>query len=370
MTLGDLTNVELSKYSCDQNGCTDRTVRWNGSHFERIGHRDQQTGQIVYDQTPTTLTDPAFQQWEGAWCEPLKAYLRLGGLYYAQNGTQTNTPTNASTVYYDTQATVTPTEAAALQGVPLYTWSFTLGTYGQPISQSDVTNANTAQSSYWGHEVEKTFYFDPDDMMLKDNVGNAASIAGLTIPDGSFMQGGYQFGPLTTTHYYNNQSPYIWEANNAATYYTWSSGSDQWNQYITVRDAGGNLVAFDPPISFTYTHTTANDANSSSAFNEKKFRIEYDGFQVNIPWYFDEQSAQWVPQININDVTLMGPNGDEYVIKGMEQALIMSEVSDPGSLTYSEVGAPELTYDATKTALVGTVPTGVELKVIKGEVIE
>ncbi|MDA8141346.1 MAG: hypothetical protein M0036_22105 [Desulfobacteraceae bacterium] len=371
MPLGNLTNVELSKFSCDQNGCMDQTVRWNGSNFEKIGTRDQQTGQIVYDDTPTPLSDPAFNQWEGAWCESLKAFLRLGILYYDQNGSPI-TPTDDSTVYFHTEQTVDPSMAAelGLDGVPLYTWSYTMDADASGIVQDDLTNYMSNQNSYWGHETEKTFYFDPATMIRKYSNGHAVTIAGLTVPNNSPMQGGYSVGPLTTGHYYNNQSPYFWEANNAQTYYTWNSGNNQWNQYVTVRDGQGNFASFDPPLSFQYTHSTANDANSSSANNGKTYRLEYDGFSLNMPWTFDPVTGQWMPQINLADGTELTDGNGTYVVKGLEQALIMSSVADPGGLDYTEVGPPELTYDSTKTDLVGTAPTGVVLKVIKGEVIE
>ena len=106
----------------------------------------------------------------------------------------------------------------------------------------------------------------------------------------------------------------------------------------------------------------------------KKFNMEYDGFELRIPWEFDEDEGEWQPAFNIKDGTLLQDgDGNEYAVKGVEESLMMAEVpgSDPApELEIVEIDAPTLTYDSTKTDLVGDVPTDVELKVIKGELIE
>ncbi len=144
-----------------------------------------------------------------------------------------------------------------------------------------------------------------------------------------------------------------------------------WNQLVTVKDGNGSFVSFDPPISFSYTHTTANDINAVDTQNNKTFRLEYDGFSVQIPWNYDDSTDEWEPLINIKDGTLMGPSRDDYVIKGTDEALVMAQIPDPHvTFPANSVGEPTLTYDATKTALVGDVPATAQLKVIKGEVLE
>ncbi|MEJ2040357.1 MAG: hypothetical protein P8X55_15730, partial [Desulfosarcinaceae bacterium] len=188
--------------------------------------------------------------------------------------------------------------------------------------------------------------------------------------DGTMFQGGYNLSPLTTEMYTAQTQ---WQAFDAEIYYTWSTGPEEWTQFVSVIDSNGDFVSFDPPVSFSYTHSTANDVNGDSTQNGKKFRIEYDGFSVNIPVDFDETTEEWEPQINIKDGTLMGPNGNDYVIKGIEEALIMSAVADPSGISFSSeesVGEPTLTYDASKTAMVGAVPASAELMVIKGELID
>jgi hypothetical protein len=361
MELGDLNNVELSKWG--DGG--DIIVTWNGSSFIKVGYRNQENGQIVYYTSgdPEYHATVTFQQWEGAWCEALKAFLRLGNVCFNPDSSP-RTPSDSDTVYYHAETTLDPSEAADMT---LYTWEFTMD---MPIDQTGVSNYNNDMNSYWQTTpTEKTFYFDADTMMLRDGDGNPVTLGSLTIPDGSNLQWGYHIGPLTTTSYTIDDQ---WQAHESETYYTWNTGADEWNQYVTLIDANSDFVSFDAPISFAYTHSMANDVNGDGSYDGKKFRLEYDGFSVNIPWEFDDQSDEWQPLINIKDGTIMGPTGNEYVIKGLEESLIMTAVDGTG-ITFdneTDVGAPSLTYDATKTALVDDIPASALLKVIKGELIE
>lgn len=369
MQLSALDGAEMYKSACDSNGCQDTAVTWDDANgkFIKLGYRND-NGQIIYYTSgdPEYQAQVTFQQWEGAWCESLHAYLRLGSLYqYDMYNNPTVTPTGSSTVYYHTEQTLDPSTASDLT---LYTWEFAMS---MPIDQTAVNNYDIDFSNYWSSPSEKTFYFDASTMLLTDGT-NPATLGDLTIPDNSMLNyGGYHIGPLTTTRYYQDASPYVWEANEADVFYSWNTGTDDWNQLVTVKDSNGDFVHFDPPISFSYTHTTANDVNGVATQNGKTFRLEYDGFSVQMPWNYDEATDEWEPLINIKDGTLMGPYDDDYVIKATDEALVMSEITDPGiTFPSNTVGEPSLTYDATKTALVGDVPSTAELKVIKGEVLE
>lgn len=357
--LGALNGMELSKWECGGEAeCSDVIVTWNGSNFIKLGTRNQNTGMIEYydattdpDEYHATVT---FQQWDGAWCESLRAYLRLGNL---------TTPTDASTIYFHSEQTVDPQTATNLT---LYTWEFTMDL---PIDQDAVNNFNTDRNNYWSNPAEKTFYFDAGNMMLEDTVGNSVTLGSdLTIPDGSDLQWGYHIGPLTTTQYTIDN---FWQAHEAQTYYTWNTGDDDWNQFATLKDGNGNFVSFDAPISFGYTHSQANDINDDPEYDGKVFRIEYDGNSVFIPWEFDSETQEWEPQINIRDGVLMG-DSNQYVIKATEESLIMEPLMEEPNTTFPDnsVDEPDLVYDSTKTDQVGAIPVDAELKVIKGELIQ
>jgi hypothetical protein len=359
--LSELQGMELSKWECGgETECTDVIVKWDGSDFVKLGERNQNNGMIDYDTPP--YDSVTFDEWDGAWCEALRAYLRLGNLYV-----DGNTPDNGSDVYYHSEETVTPQTAAELDDLTLYTWEFTM----DPINQTAVGNYNADRNDYWSNgPSEKTFTFDAANLMLEDDGGDPVTLAGLTIPDDSDLQWGYHIGPLTTTQY---TSENFWQAHESdEDYYTWNTGNNEWNQFATLIDNSDNsYVTFSAPIVFSYLHSTDNDINGEDTYHNMKFRMEYDGFSVHIPWKFDETTNEWAPQINIKDGVLMGDN-EEYVIKGTEESLIMEPLDEEPDTTFPEnsVGEPDLEYDSTKTAQVGAVPEDAELKVIKGELIE
>ena len=103
------------------------------------------------------------------------------------------------------------------------------------------------------------------------------------------------------------------------------------------------------------------------------FNLEYDGFELNMPWEFDEDAGEWQPVINLKDGTVLNADGTDYVVKGTEVGLDLQEVPDPSvadDLIIDEtIDQPTLVYDPDKTALVGDRPADAELKVIKGEII-
>jgi hypothetical protein len=206
-------------------------------------------------------------------------------------------------------------------------------------------------------------------MMLYQGVNAVQIPDGLNL-EGTNLQWGYHIGPLTTTRYNANSAPFFWEAHEAEIYYTWNTGDNDWNQFATLKDGNDQFVSFDAPISFSYEHSTANDINSDGSYDGKIFRMEYDGNHVFIPWEFDPATDEWEPQINIKDGVRMG-DSDQYVIKGTEESLIMTEIADPVvTFPQNSVGEPDLTYDPTKTAQVGAIPVNAQLKVIKGEQIQ
>jgi len=139
----------------------------------------------------------------------------------------------------------------------------------------------------------------------------------------------------------------------------------------------------------TYTHANAKDVNWSSGeadvpSNGKKFNIEYNGFELHIPWAFNDDAGEWTPMFNIADGTVVTSAGVDYVIKAAEEALIMESLDSPPSeadaLAITEIDPPTLTYDATVTDQIGDpstiadaeIPTGtgsVQLLVIGGTTV-
>ncbi len=374
-TLGTITDVEMSYW--DEGLSKELIIAWNGTVFMTLGERNQNTWQAEYYVSPADdelMVAVVVSQWDGAWCDALCAYLRLGSLYFdASDANNPIVPTNASNLFYHTETTVSPTDAA---NMTLYCWEFALDFPIDP--QSEMDGAGAAYEAYWLTDAAKnTYTFAAATMMLKDSDGDDVVLGSDIVLKWPY-EWGYHLGPLTTDNTYTKDDHWnIWE--NAAVYYTWQTGPDQWQQFTTVvNTATGIPVSFDPPLQFKYTHTTANDANGDDTNNGKLFSLEYDGFQLNLPWVFDEDKGDWVPVLNLEDGTILthsaGGVDTLYVVKGVEEELVMAVAVQSAAtdelIVDTSILPPTLTYDAAKTDLVGAVPTGTELKVIKGELIE
>ncbi|MDY6903135.1 MAG: hypothetical protein SWH61_00470 [Thermodesulfobacteriota bacterium] len=371
ITLSDLDGVEMSFWDVD----TDYVVAWDSTAetFEKIGERDNTSGTITYYTEDNQVAINTMEDWDGAWCEAMNAFMPLGSLFNDGSGGDT-TPTNASVLEYHQEQTVNP---ATVNNMTLYYWGFTMDA---PITQADIDGAGAAEQAYWdgldGSSTATVFFFDANELVLKEG-----DISGdeYVLPSGldlsnSFYQYGVNISPLTTDEYSVANS---WQAYGADTYYSWETGENEWNQFSTLQDESGDYVVFDPPLVFEYTHQTANDQNADATYNGKKFRLEYDGSDLSIPWKYNPNASGpgdgWEPMFNLkNGTVLTDSESNQYVVKAIEQAMIMDEAADPSDaddlVIDTTIEAPTLTYDSTKTDLVGDRPSAT-VAVNKGEVL-
>lgn len=357
--LGELDGVEISVW--DDAVQEDYIIIWDSASakFKQIGTRDQSSGQIAYEAEVDWIDYTFNNDWDGGWCESLRAWLPLG---------QT-TPADSDIIYYHTEAAVNPN---LITDLGLYYWGFALEA---PITQAAINTAAADEQTYFsGPPTEKSYFFRANSMVLEDDDGDEVVLGASLDLENTFYEHGWHLGPLTTDPDYTDAD--CWDIYNEPSYYYWGTGPNEWNHYTSVIDGDGNFVVFQAPLRLSYTHLTANDINEASEYDGKKFNLEYDGFELHIPWEFDPDDGdegEWEPVFNLKDGTvLQGDDATDYVVKGIEEALIMQEVSgaDPApELVIQEIDPPTLTYDAAKTALVGSVPANVELKVIKGEII-
>lgn len=119
-----------------------------------------------------------------------------------------------------------------------------------------------------------------------------------------------------------------------ATYYSWETGSGQWNQFAAVKDASGNFVVFDPPLQLEY------DVPAGAAYGEyagKSIVLQYGGFGDlwGIPGYCvsrltnavvscETQDSRYVPAFVIPFDTTVGRArvGDTtYLVKWLEREI-------------------------------------------------
>jgi len=156
-----------------------------------------------------------------------------------------------------------------------------------------------------------------------------------------------------------------WDLWNVAVFYTYETGTNPWNHYTAVKDGTGQVLTFDPPITFTYVHSTANDANGDSTFNGQTFQLHFGGNGQfwGIPFESqdlsgDGQFDRQFPLFSIKDGVVLGPN-NEYVIKADEGTLLLME-DVAGSSTLDVTDAQALTLpdgsDFTDPTTIGVKP--------------
>ena len=365
--LDDLDGVEMSYWL--ETDSKDYIITWDTAteKFKKIGERSPENGNITYYDVGNQTNINDMEEYEGAWCEALNSYLPLGRLFAGAD-----TPNSGDTLNYHSEETINPATASDLT---LYYWNFALDA---PIDQNDIDGAAAAEQAYWGGDpTEKQYFFDASELVLKETDENGDEVImgfDLDLSD-SFYEWGYHMSPLTTNGDYTKDD--WWQAHDEDTYYSWETGQNDWNQFATLEDSYGDYVTFQAPLMLDYTHSTANDINDDATHDGVKFKLDYDGFELHIPWEFNPDATdghEWEPMFGLKDgTTLTDSNNNEYVVKGIERALIMNEVGDPSVadalVIDTTIAPPTLEYDATKTALVGDRPEDAELKVNKGEIL-
>lgn len=143
-----------------------------------------------------------------------------------------------------------------------------------------------------------------------------------------------------------------WKAWNALdVFYTWETGPNSWNKFVSVKNANNEFVTFDPPWQAAYTYPIggSNGVNSSETdakYSGTKFFLQYSGFgdlqgipgkcvNPNDPSQVVTDCSQsgfrWVPEFTIPTDSIVSVAGTEYITKPLdiEQRMIKS----PGSCT-------------------------------------
>ena len=159
----------------------------------------------------------------------------------------------------------------------------------------------------------------------------------------------------------------VYDSWNEAVTYRWETGHNDWNKLVAVKDANGTPVTFDKPLAFSYKHTTANDANSSSKYDGKTFLLNYggNGDLWGIPWVDASGNtgqpgpdSEMRPAFAFKDGVEMGPN-KEYIVKAIDMELKPNSASNQcSSLVLNKPASPlPSTVDGTPSNINNDTPT-------------
>jgi hypothetical protein len=194
---------------------------------------------------------------------------------------------------------------------------------------------------------------------------------------------GFNTGAMVTLDVAEEMSnPWVVYSNQVSVFYTWETGEAQWNRTTIARDSQNEIMTFEKPLQFAYTHSDANDRSGSALHHG----VDYAGqtFLLNYGgngdfWGIPEDVIdtddngvpdRWMRKFAIADGAAMGPTGGEYVIKArdVEQTFSEVEMSNCSGLTLTTPTT------ALPTAVTGTlnnasIPTVTDApKVIAGEI--
>lgn len=350
VTLAKLADTEM--FHWNQQADAEDIIVWNSDNekFMKIGERANGDSQYWQAAEPA-----AFEEWERAWCDALQADIPVGQLYTSGNAT------NDSMLTYHAQKTMIP-------GVD--TFPGDLYMIGPGIDEDPYTYNWTSPGP------QHHYIYDAASMVLTEN-GQPVIYQG--------DDWGRELSPLSTV-----PDSTGWEDD---VYYSWVSGRDQWCKLTILKDGQGAPVSFEAPLLLTYEHRTGYDYNYDQADpnDGRLFNIEYDGYELRVPWVYDEISGEYVPQLNLRDshvsgLELTGDDGHTYVLKGWEEELMMAALQ-AGDPAYDEVAAAldtaaaidEPTIDDNLDTAIANLfdnpdawakPTDVQVKIIKGELVD
>lgn len=204
------------------------------------------------------------------------------------------------------------------------------------LTTTDIQNGTVWQTTNGTTPVQYTF--DPATMVLKDATGNPVVWPTGATGSGE-IQDGINSGALFTSA--------TGDISTATSWYNYSTGPNNWNQTTWADDSTGAVIAIDPPLSLSFTFSSADDRNASSSSNGSAyygnpFLVQYsgDGHIDGLP--FVQSGNHYVPAINLADGTqLVNANNSSkvYVVKAIQEEKDPNTGTNCSSLTLPSNGS-------------------------------
>ena len=292
----------------------------------------------------------------------------------------------ADAVFYYTQSTVVPgTAALTLHCLNQCPTGAQLAAYASGNVQTPFANGTDMQwfsAPSAGNTVSYTFAATG----LLDG-SNAPVILEQAGPSGSpYAQFGVQSGWLVESPLTNANCPQgtpggtVCQPANPTTYYTWQTGSNQWNQSLWLTSAG-HVVPFDPPQNLAYTVPTGSAYGSYSGL---PILLQFNGFgnlqgipgscvdpTDNSPVDCNHNGASYVPMFSVPDGTTMtlpgltGGTTTPLIVKALDGEILLkslgSNAAECSSMTLTPLALPSGGLhdpsSATDADYLGTRPT-------------
>lgn len=271
--------------------------------------------------------------------------------------------TGTDAVYYYTQSDVTPGDGSAptalycLSQCPTTTSiSNFISSGGAPapcnaFDMSTCSPFGNGTASQWNSasSAANTVSYSFDTSGLKDGSTAIQFTDALLFMSGPQFQNGVMTGKLFTSALLNTDCPagapgtMVCEPSNPATYYTWQTGPNQWNQatWLT-KTSDGSVVHFDPPENIPYTVPSGADYGTWAG---KSILLQFNGFgNLNgIPGYCVDPTdnstvdcgspnSRYVSMFSLPDGATMtlpvtGTSGTPLIVKALNEELRLNKVN-------------------------------------------
>ena len=336
------------------------------------------------DLTGLTTGNPVvtgFQNWQMQWSSHTQTFSVVGTQQCRQNGCITTPILPAATVNagafshepisgwadsYGGSINIPPTNAAHTPADPVYYYvqstvipgsaSLTLYCLSQcPTAASVAAFKTGAQSSPYGNGTDYQWFSAPaaantvgysfGAVGLEDSSGGTAVPLVLEqasqYPQGSmYAQNGINTGRLFDAAFTNANCPgtmpagSVCEPANPLSYYTWVTGTQQWQQSLWLSTTAGAVVAFDAPQNVSYT--VPNDPAVYGSYAGVPILLQFNGFGnlYGIPGSCVDpitnakvdctQNTRYVPLFSIPDGALMDlpkPSTTKLIVKALNAEL-------------------------------------------------
>jgi hypothetical protein len=278
--------------------------------------------------------------------------------------------TSADAVYYYVQANVTPGSASlVLHCLNQCPTGASLAAFAAGNAQTSPFGNNTGLQWFSAPTAANTVNYTFDRGGLKDASGATAVSMVLEnasqYPSGSmYAQNGINTGHLFDTALTTANCPAgvpagtVCEPANPATFYSWQTGPQQWNQSLWLTN-GTSVVAFDPPQNIAYTVPSGSAYGSYAGL---PILLQFNGFGNlsgipstcvnpvnNAPIDCSTPNARNVPTFSL-------PDGATMTLPNPATPLIVKALS--AELRLNNLGPSASTPCSTMPLVAATLPSG------------
>jgi hypothetical protein len=373
ITLGSIKNIPLT-WSDPSDNHKQKRVYWNGSNFIIDGEANSSTYMMEdVSETPLTLNSTTAPWGFHFYSQALGGDGSLQLTYGTYpNHTTPSAPSSSTNVNFNTRDAVfpgdsVPSKLACYQRCPdpATIASGTDSTVYRDFSGANGPIDNASATNAFIYSFDNT----TSGMVLKQDNDSASVV--LTSAN-SNLQWGVHSGILfdnTTANYnaircsWDNNSICPWDARqDLSTFYTWETGTQDWQKLTVLVASDNSSVRFDPPMSVKYTHS-GSTSNTGKSYDNSSFYLEYGGFGNlwGLPSFCinrkngekvscaNDDSTRYIEDIMVPayaDVTQTADGSTNYIVKPLEIEQTMRKASsalvcDDAGLAFGDISLPD-----------------------------